>query len=248
MSRPRFYSSDIDLHLGSVKLSKDELRHLKDSLRLKEGAKAEVFDGLGSLYLLEIDEIKKDGASGRLIEKIKTEDEPRLKVGLFQAVLKGQAMDTVIQKATEMGADLIQPILTERTVVSIPPKQIHNKAARWQRIAVEAAKQSKRLFLPKVNPPVELKSLKSEIESFDRFILFYEEEKGKSVKNIDPKGVSSIGIMIGPEGGFTFGEVERMHSLGAEVASLGRNILKADTAAIAALAVILHEFGGGLLI
>ncbi|MDI6799902.1 MAG: RsmE family RNA methyltransferase [Actinomycetota bacterium] len=246
MTTPRFFVPKEKIASQLVTIEGEELRHLKNAIRPKAGDRAEVFDGLGNLYLVELTEVGKDRALGRQVLASTHEEKPAPTLTLCQSILKGPAMDLVIQKATELGVNGIYPVMTERSVVEISIKKGEDKVNRWQRIAIEASKQSKRLHIPKVFPIMGVNYLKSVISSLDFTILFWEEERLKTVKQIrDESGKpSSIGVIIGPEGGFPEGEVDLIKGLGAKVATLGKNILKAETAAIVALAVIAHEFGG----
>lgn len=248
MTTPRFYVPKEKIAPQLVTIEGEELRHPRNAIRLKAGDRAEVFDGLGNLYLIELTEVGKDRALGRQVLASTHEEQPAPTLSLCQSILRGPAMDLVIQKATELGASGIYPVMTERSVVEISTKRGDDKVNRWQRIAIEASKQSKRLHIPKVFPIMGANDLKSVISSLDFTILFWEGERLETVKQIrdESERPSSIGVIIGPEGGFTEGEVDLLTGLGAKVATLGRNILKAETAAIVALAIVAREFGGDL--
>lgn len=220
-------------------LNEEQSRHIAKSLRMKKGDMLTVCDGAGTDYGCIIDEITKDFVALSVCYKQASSSEPSVKVSLFQGVPKGDKMEDIIQKCVELGIYEITPVLTKRSISRPDEKQAQKKQARYQKIALEAAQQSGRGIVPKIN---KMQSFKQAVQSCsaDVKILFYE-GGGKSIKSIvnENKNASSFAIFIGPEGGFEKEEVDEILNSGGINATLGARILRTQTAPVAALAAIM---------
>ncbi len=220
-------------------LNEEQSRHIARSLRMKKGDMLTVCDGAGTDYGCIIDEITKDFVALSVCYKQASSSEPSIKVSLFQGVPKGDKIEDIIQKCVELGIYEITPVLTERSVSRPDEKQAQKKQARYQKIALEAAQQSGRGIVPKIN---KMQNFKQAVQNCnaDVKILFYE-GGGKSIKSIvnENKNASSFAIFIGPEGGFEKEEVDEILNFGGINATLGARILRTQTAPVAALAAIM---------
>ncbi|MDI3534434.1 MAG: rRNA (uracil1498-N3)-methyltransferase [Thermosediminibacterales bacterium] len=241
----RFFVNPKDFFDNQVVISGTEANHISRVLRMKPGQKITVSDGCGKDFLAEIIEINKDCVKAEIIVKTTTVNEPLLDVVLFQSLPKFDKMDIVIQKTTELGIKAIYPVITERTVVKLNEKKIHERQKRWSRIAREAAKQSNRSCIPKVGQVMDFKSALNMINEFSLTIIPWEEEKRHNLKQIlrNSAGIKKISFFIGPEGGFTQNEVDLAMKKGAQPVSLGPRILRTETAGIALSAILMYELG-----
>ncbi|MCL4457497.1 MAG: 16S rRNA (uracil(1498)-N(3))-methyltransferase [Nitrospirae bacterium] len=224
-----------------VRLSADKAKYLISVLRSKKGDKIDVIDGRGKAYNAYIAEISKKHAVINILQETHADIESAINLILCQGILKGEKMDLVIQKATELGVNAIVPVITERCVVKET-----RKVKRWQKITEEAAEQCGRTVIPKVHEPVELGSLFMNHGSQMNGFIFWE-EGGISLKEAVGKVITSpslhnsntpIFIVVGPEGGFTAEEVKLAERSGLIMTTLGRRILRAETAAIVSAALV----------
>ena len=216
----------------------DDARHIARSLRMRVGETLTVCDTMGTDYLCEIAEIDEKRVLLNILEETENRTEPTVKVTLFQCNPKGDKLDTVVQKAVELGIDEIVPVLSEHCVSRPDQKSAGKKRDRMQKIADEAAKQSGRGKLPEIGKFISFKACCERMNDFDKSILFYE-LGGKPIAEIVNRDIKSIAIVIGPEGGFAKDEVELAKKSGAEIATLGPRILRTETAPLAALAAIM---------
>ena len=238
----RFYCKSENISDNTIVFDKDETAHIKKVLRLAPGEEIIVSDGTGYDYLCVLSDCS-ESCVATVKSKVKNENEPQIEVILFQAVLKNEKMDLVIQKAAELGITKIVPVITARTVVKIEDskKEFHKKE-RWQKIALEACKQCGRSQVPEVYHAMNLKDAIKIYGTCQTKIVAYEEEKTKSITKAVTK-TQSIGYFIGAEGGITEEEHALLVSAGGVSVSLGKRILRAETAAIACGAVIMALTG-----
>jgi 16S rRNA (uracil1498-N3)-methyltransferase len=220
----------------------ENFNYLKNVLRAREGEMVTLFDGRGRIVEGEIKEIKRTHLTVGAIKEIAASPqsvESPVKITLLQGLLKGQKMDLVVQKAAELGVSTIQPLITGRTEV-----RETRKVERWRKIAQEAARQCGRLIVPEVKEPVPLKEFFAAAGFSLRGILFWE-EGGRPLKEIacELKDVNGLAVAIGPEGGFGAEEAGLFRERGFHVATLGPRILRAETAAIAALSLAQFLWG-----
>jgi 16S rRNA (uracil1498-N3)-methyltransferase len=230
MARRRFFVDEIHNH--HAQLIGDDARHLSQVLRVEAGQKYELSDNR-DVYLAEVEIARKERVVFRTLEKLPPE-EPGVRVALYAALIKFERFEWILEKATELGVASITPIETvrsERGLEKAAPKRL----TRWRRIVLESSQQSRRLRLPEVAEPVGFReALKGEA---DRRLFLDEERTGIGIATAVGH-YSSYALMLGPEGGWTDAEREQAISAGWTAISLGPQILRAETAAVAALAVI----------
>ena len=215
-----------------------QIHHLAVVLRLKRGDEVSAFDGKESECLCQIEKIAKDKVS-LIVLKTKTASLSNKGITLACAIPKNVKMDYIIQKTTELGVNRIIPMHTKRTIVKIDTRKAADKQERWQRIAQEASKQSKRIRFPLIDPVREFKDVLSEISGYDLAIIPNLEKGNKSIAAaVNASKGKSIIFFIGPEGDFTADEVASAREKGCIGVSLGDLVLKVDTAAIAVTAFL----------
>ena len=236
----RFYSESISESDGLVTLRGDEARHISTVLRMRPGDSVLLIDGKGSEYVSEIVSVSDGEAVLKIIESRLSSSEPDIKVTLFQCLPKQGKMEVIIQKCVELGVFEIVPTVSKRCVVKLDGKD--NKLVRWNKVAQEASKQCGRAFVPKVTQPVRLSAI--DLNAYDAVILAYENEDTVTLKDALKRigSVGSAALIIGPEGGFESGEAEELIGKGAVSVSLGKRILRTETAGMAALAQLMYEF------
>lgn len=222
-------------------VDKNQIHHAKDVLRLKEKDTVIVFDGKGKEYAGIIQKFLPREITLKVQKISPTGQELFLpRVTLAVAVPKRNRMDYLIEKCTELGADTIIPMITDRTVVTIKKERQPNRIARWEKIAIEASEQSGRGVLPKIKEITEFSEVLLKAKDYDLAILFclIDEERESLRRILSKLQAKTILALIGPEGDFTPGEVRLARKTGCVLASLGQRILKVDTASIAIMAAI----------
>lgn len=222
---------------------KDDVHHISKVLRLREDDLIIVSDNRESEYKGRIISVSNKAVEIEILEKREFETEPKLRITLFQGIPKQGKMEIITQKCTELGMDTLVPVFMERTVV-VDKGDYWKKVVRCQMIAEEAAKQSQRGIVPEIRQATTLEDMISRLHQYS-FVLFpYEEEKGNTIKealkNI-PDGAKNAAIIIGPEGGFTKEEAVAIIQNGGIPVSLGKTILRTETAGIVALSMTLYE-------
>ncbi len=233
---PRFFTSEIN---GTrAELKGEDVEHIRRSLRMRAGDYAVICDGAKTDYLAKLAEISDGRCSFELLEKTANGAEPSIRLRLFQAMPKGNKMEFIIQKAVECGACEIIPFISKRCV-SRPEK---SKTPRYQKIAYEAAKQCGRGIIPAVKETVEFNSLWDMFSEKNTGILFYECARLK-INEAVPEISENVDIIIGSEGGFEAEEAEIFSAHGFTSVSLGKRILRCETAPIAAISVLMNITG-----
>jgi len=245
MSRRRFYAPPSAFQDQAVSLTADEARHLRDVLRLKSGAEAYVFDGVGREFRCSVVNTTRDTAELRIEAEVEpAKPESHLQLNLCVALLKGEKFDLVVQKATELGVSKITPLITRYADIHLRDEtDAAKRLARWRRIALEAAKQSGRAFVPEVAPPVAVDSVFAGTKDAEARLMF--SERGGTTLDavtaqISPRNLTAL---IGSEGGWSDHEIEQAKARDFHVVTLGGRILRAETAAIAITALLQHFFG-----
>lgn len=236
-----FYVRPQDVCGDQITLREGELDHAVRVCRHKEGDVVEVVDGRGHRFRVRVDALLQDALYGTILDR-RAEAPPSGRILLVQALLKGSRFDWVVEKATELGAATVIPLITERTIV---PTASANKVARWRKIAVEATKQSLGGFVPDVWTPQRLPDLLSGMRGQAQILVAWESERSVLLGDVllsaeDPWG--EVSLWIGPEGGFTDGEIQLARDAGAGCFSLGSRRLRAETAGIAAVALLQYEW------
>ncbi len=244
--RRRFYAPPdaFDLRLRSVTLETDEARHLRDVLRLKTGDDVSVFDGEGKEFHGRVAESRRDSARLDIVEEVDPQrPESPLQLKLAVALLKGEKFDLVVQKTTELGVTQIIPVATKLADVRLRDESDATKrVSRWQRIALEAAKQSGRARVPEIAPPVSFEHLMND-RTLDVPRLLFTEREGGPLAGADLAQPQSLTMLIGAEGGWTDAELERAKGSGWHLITLGGRVMRAETAAISITALLQHLYG-----
>ncbi len=240
----RFFVEGDNIKDGVIIITeKDDVHHISKVLRLRENDLIIVSDNREFEYKGRILSVNNRAVEVEILEKKEFENEPKLKITLFQGIPKQGKIETITQKCTELGMDTLVPVFMERTVV-VDKGDYWKKVIRCQMIAEEAAKQSQRGIVPEIRQATTLKDMLSRLHQYS-FVLFpYEEEKETTIKealkNI-PAGAKNVAIIIGPEGGFTKEEAVGIIQNGGISVSLGKTILRTETAGIVAIAMTLYE-------
>jgi 16S rRNA (uracil1498-N3)-methyltransferase len=238
MTRRRFFAppSAFNLSKRTVTLTADEARHLREVLRLKPGDEVSVFDGAGKEFRARVAQARREFAELDLDEEIApARPESPLQLTMAVALLKGEKFDLVVQKTTELGVTQIVPLITRYADIKLRDDgDATKRVARWQRIALEAAKQSGRAVVPEVSLPVAVSSV------FSEECLLFSERGGQELKQMETDKITAI---IGSEGGWSDEELDQARAGGAQIITLGGRILRAETAAITAAALLQHRFG-----
>lgn len=228
----------------SVVITGEDVNHVKNVLRLKENDELIVSDGRGRDYHCRISGITNEEVVADICDICDNFSELSTEITLFQGFPKGDKMELIIQKTVELGVTRIVPVMTKRTVVKLDDKKAKKKTERYNMIAESAAKQSGRGMIPEVTMPISFAEAVSMAEKLDMNIIPYEEAEGVEysrniIKSI--KGKKSLGIFIGPEGGFAREEVEKALDAGASAITLGHRILRTETAGMAVISIIMFE-------
>jgi 16S rRNA (uracil1498-N3)-methyltransferase len=240
MTRRRFHAPAAAFNLTdqTVTLTADEARHLRDVLRLKAGDEVYVFDGVGREFRCTVVKTTRDTAGLQIEAEVEpAKPESQLQLNLCVALLKGEKFDLVVQKATELGVQRVTPLITRYADIHLRDQSdAAKRVARWQRIALEAAKQSGRAFVPEISMPVAFDSLNS-----DGLVVMFSERDGESLETLPPS--DTITALVGSEGGWSDEEIESARARDFHVITLGGRILRAETAAITVTALLQHRFG-----
>ncbi len=219
----------------------EDAKHIEKSLRMRSGEEITLVDSDLIQHNGVIDSITSGNVTVKINESFKCEQEPDVKVTLYQALPKGDKMDTIVQKAVELGVSEIVPVISARCISRPDEKSLNKKITRWQKIALQAAQQSRRGIIPAVKEAVSFKQAVKALDENACNIIFYE-CGGEKVANII-KPNSCVNMFIGSEGGFEEQEVQSVIEKGGNAATLGKRVLRAETAPLTALSVIMYETG-----
>ncbi len=222
---------------GVITLEGEQARHIGKSLRMQAGDMLTVTDGDGNDYGCRITAVTKETVTLEVCYQQASESEPDCKVTVYQGVPKGTKLEDIIQKCTELGVCRIVPTLTARSVSRPDEKGAKKKNERYRKIALEAAQQSGRGIVPEISPQCTLKQAVQADENEVK-ILFYE-GGGAPLRTLIAEDLQSVSVYIGPEGGFTPEEVALLQAHGAQTATLGKRILRTQTAPVAAQTAIM---------
>ncbi len=242
---PTFFVASEVIVPPTIRITGSLLHHLRDSLRLQPGERLTLTDDRGRRYRTEIAEVTSAALTGRILETLSAPPKTSPTIVLGQSLLKGEKMDWVIQKATELGVDRIAPIVSTHSVVRPRADRIRQQLARWQRIALEAAQQSERWSVPTIDEPVMISKLLTRSTSAASKIVLAERSSGTSLTTVAlPAMQDELWLLIGPEGGWDGDELSQVLEHGYRAVTLGPRILRAETAAIAAISVLQSRLGG----
>lgn len=226
----------------SLFLFGEDARHIAKSLRMQPGEKLTLCDGAGIDYDCELAAITPDHVETRLLQMHPSENEPTVRIRLYQALPKGDKLDLIVQKAVELGVFEIVPVLSDRCISRPDAKNMSKKSVRLQKIALEAAKQSGRGIVPQILPLQTYSQAISGMKSMETAILLYELATRPLSSQLAAKP-NDIAIMVGCEGGFSTEEAAFAQTEGIMCASLGKRILRCETAPLCALSAILFAYG-----
>lgn len=251
----KFFTEPHNINGSQGLILGDDVKHIYKVLRLSEGEEVVLNNCEGTEYLGKISSISKSEVVVDIIEKLDINNESRIKIHLFQGLPKGQKMDLIVQKGTELGIFEFIPTITSRVDVKL--KGEFKKLDRLNRIALEASKQSKRSIIPKVREVINFNEAINELKNMDLIVIPYENAEDFGIKslmrklnedNVNLNDIKEIGIVIGPEGGFEEDEINELKDNGAHIVTLGKRILRTETAGFTATALLQYELSdlGGI--
>lgn len=239
----QFFVEDAQISNGIVTIENEDVKHIKNVLRLKCGEKVRISSNSGENYFGEIDTLADRMVLVRILEEHAADTELPNKIYLFQGLPKSDKLELIIQKAVELGVCEIIPVAMKNCVVKLDEKKASAKQTRWQEIAKSAAKQSKRSVIPTVRKPLSYREALEAAAALDVRLVPYENERGMAATKEAVEAVrpgQSIGIFIGPEGGFAEDEIALAKERGMQLVSLGRRILRTETAGLAMLSILMY--------
>lgn len=240
---PKFFVTPQQINENTIEIQGEDVKHISSVLRYAVGDKITICDGRGMDYWCIISTIEKDQIMVEILSQKKSNTEPQTKITLIQALPKKDKMDWIIQKSVELGVNSIIPFESERTIVKIKSDKKEKRLQRWNKIAEAAAKQSGRGLIPEVQPVHSFDQIVEQVHQYDRVIICYENEENNTIYSLKKKiqiGMK-IGIVIGSEGGFTEEEIIKGTDHHMISISVGKRILRTETAGIAVLSMILYE-------
>ena len=243
----RFYLPPEDCREPRCELRDAEAYHAQHVLRIKRGERVSVLDGAGSEFVCEVEDPTRGAVALRVLEKKFSPPRPG-QITLLQALPKGKLIEDLIQKAVELGVHRIVPLLSERVVTQLDPEGAKAKAVKWRTIAVEAIKQCGSAWLPQVEAPLSLQAFLQRGEYFDLALIGSLQEKRRHPRIYFDEYVAAHGkvpntlaLWVGPEGDFTPAELEAVQVAGARPMTMGRLVLRCETAAVYGLSVLNYE-------
>lgn len=241
----RFYVNTNDIFEDEIIIKNDDVKHIKNVLRLDIDDEIIVCDGKNNDYKVVIKSIDKNSVVCKIIEKFDNKSESNLKITLYQGLPKSSKMDLIIQKATELGVSEIVPIITDRTIVKIKDSDKENKKIdRWSKIALEASKQCKRGIVPDIKEIMSFEAMISKLNNEKNIIVPYENEENITMKKVlSEVDDNNISIVIGPEGGFEDNEIKKLLDINSKIVTLGPRILRTETAGFTAITITMYELG-----
>ena len=241
----RFFVEEPAMGENSITITGGDVNHIKNVLRMSVGDKICVINGQNNKeYYCEITAVGNDAVDTRICEIRESDQELGNEIVLFQGLPKSDKMELIIQKAVELGVHTIVPVSTDRTVVKLDAKKEANKRKRWMSISESAAKQSGRLRIPEVTPVVSYREALEMAKKMDVRLIPYELAEGMEktrelMSSIQPG--QSVAVFIGPEGGFESSEIEKAMEIGAWPITLGKRILRTETAGLVTLAMLVYN-------
>lgn len=242
----KFFVPESNIKDNIAIITGDDVKHIYKVLRLKIGDKININNCIGKEFLGEIKSIDKATVICNIIENININNESNIKIHLYQGLPKAVKLELIIQKATELGVMSVTPVITERVIVKNELSE-SKKIERWNKIALEACKQSKRTIVPEVKNIIKFNDFLKEVENFDLVVIPYENERNQGIKNmiasLGEKKINTIAIMVGPEGGFEEEEIKKLKEIGAYIVTLGPRILRTETAGFVCSSLLMYELG-----
>jgi len=242
----RFFVTEKNLLGQQVVFTGRQAHQIRNVLRMKSGDHVIVLDNTGCEYTVILTKVGRQNVIGEIVSRQQAQAEPNTQITLYQSLLAREKFEWVLQKCTEVGVASFVPIVTERSIVRRQDAITPRKLSRWRDIITEAAEQSGRGRIPQIEDPVNFADAVSRLSCFDRCLIGTLGTNGVSIKGVLQFGSDepvTVALFIGPEGGFTDDEVADACCKGATAFSLGKRILRTETAAVVASAVILYELG-----
>ncbi len=242
----KFFISQNQREAENAKIIGEDVNHIANVLRLKPAEKLVLcIKETGKSYEAEIKEITRESILCHLLEEIQETTEPSVKVDIYQGLPKADKMEYIIQKATEIGVRDIYPVAMERSIVKLDKKTESKKIERWQKIAEVAAKQSKRDKIPTIKNVINVENICKNAPEYDKIIIAFENEEEntlkRELKKLEKTKQQSIAVVIGPEGGIAEKELQQLEEAGARSITLGKRILRTETASLVVLSNIIYE-------
>lgn len=238
-----FHVKNSQISNDQVTITGDDANHIKNVLRYKIGDELDICNENAKRYKTEVMKYSNEGVLLRILNESERMTESPINITLFQGLPKSDKMDLIIQKATELGASEIVPVEMERSVVKLIQKDSCKKVERWNKIAYEAAKQCGRQRVPIVQNVDILKNIIEKFSKYDIVILPYEKEFGQNLKQVLQRYdvIRNVAVVIGPEGGFSEGDLALLDMPNTEMVTLGPRILRTETAGMAVLSMLSYE-------
>lgn len=241
----RFFVEEPAMGANSITITGGDVNHIKNVLRMSVGEKICVINGQNNKeYYCEITALGNNAVDTRICEIRESDQELANEIVLFQGLPKSDKMELIIQKAVELGVHTIVPVSTDRTVVKLDAKKEANKRKRWMSISESAAKQSGRLRIPEVTQVVSFKEALEMAGKMDVRLIPYELAEGMEKTREVMSGIQpgqSVAVFIGPEGGFESSEIEKAREIGVQSITLGKRILRTETAGLVTLAMLVYN-------
>ena len=239
---PRFFVTKEMIQDGVATIEGNNAFHIARSLRMAVGDEIYISDGEGKEYLAKLTKIRDEECTADILEE-RASSEPDMSITLYMAYPKGDKLETVIQKAVELGATRIVPFESSRCIKRPKADKVAKQGERLSKIAEEAAKQCGRAIVPEVALPLSYSAMLKDVASSELKLICYEKESDLSIKALlSDKKPASIAIIVGCEGGFSPEEVEEAISAGCHSVTLGKRILRCETAPSAVLSMILYQY------
>lgn len=245
----KFFITQEQVNDNNIEIIGKDVNHIRNVLRKKVNDEIIICNTTNEKdYLCSINNLSKESVTCKIITELEKQVESNVKVSIFQGLPKFDKMELVIQKSVELGAYEIIPVEMKRCIVKLQEKDKLKKIQRWQKISEVACKQCGRNLIPKINPIIKTKNICDLIKEYDLFLVAYENEQEKTIKQAlkelkEEYGLQDvkIGVLIGPEGGIAPEEVDSLQNYGAITVSLGKRILRTETVALNVLSVIMYE-------
>lgn len=240
----QFFVEESQIQGSEIIIEGTDVNHIKNVLRMKTGEEVMISNGTDKHYICSIMTISEQQVVAKIVDIDTNSTELPVKLYLFQGLPKADKMELIIQKSVELGVHEIIPVAMKRCVVKLDAKKEKSKLARWQGIAESAAKQSKRMVIPNISRVMNFKEAVAYAKSLDYNIIPYEFANGmeRSKQVVKSLGqYKSVGIFIGPEGGFEEAEIAYAKENNMQIISLGKRILRTETAGLTALSIIMFE-------
>lgn len=241
----QFFISPEQVGETHITITGSDVNHIKNVLRMKPGEEILLSDGKDKEYRCVVETLEQDAVTARILDIDGAARELPVKITLFQGLPKADKMELIIQKSVELGAVSVVPVETKRAVVRLDAKKANAKRERWQAIAESAAKQSKRTVIPEVGRVTSWQEALKQASEMEVRLIPYEEAEGMQVTREAFSGIrpgDRVAVFIGPEGGFAESEVAEAMEIGASPVTLGRRILRTETAGLFVLSVLAYLF------